>query len=235
MAETALVERLKTLTTPHLADACLRVGAPVRCAPAGLRAVAPGMRCAGRTRPARHVGSVDVFLEALTGTDPGDVLVIDNGGRLDEACIGDLVALEALGAGLGGMVVWGLHRDADELIEIGLPVFSLGTMPTGPQRVDPRSPDALAWARVGAFVLTSSDFVVGDADGVVFLDEDRLPAIIPAAEAIPTTERQQAQKMRGGTNFREQARFDEYVARRATNPRLGFREHLRALGRAIEE
>jgi regulator of RNase E activity RraA len=235
MPETALVERLKTLTTPHLADACLRVGAPVRCAPAGLRAIAPGMRCAGRARPARHVGSVDVFLEALTGANPGDVLVIDNGGRLDEACIGDLVALEAMGAGLGGLVVWGLHRDTDDLIEIGLPVFSLGTMPTGPQRVDPRSPDALSWARVGSFVLTSSDFAVGDADGVIFLDEERLPAIVPAAEAIRTTEREQARKMRGGTSFREQSRFDEYVARRAANPRLGFREHLRSVGRAIEE
>jgi len=235
MPETDLVERLKTLTTPHLADACLRVGAPVRCAPAGLRAIAPGMRCTGRTRPARHVGSVDVFLEALTGTDPGDVLVIDNGGRLDEACIGDLVALEAMGAGLGGMVVWGLHRDTDELIEIGLPIFSLGTVPTGPQRVDPRSPDALSWARVGPFVLTSSDFVVADADGVIFLDEDRLPAIVTAAEAICTTEREQADKMRSGTSFRAQARFEEYIARRAKNPRLGFREHLRTVGRAIEE
>jgi len=161
--------------------------------------------------------------------------VIDNGGRLDEACIGDLVALEAMNAGLGGMVVWGLHRDTDELTEIGLPVFSLGTVPAGPQRIDPRSPDALSWARVGAFVLTSSDFVVGDADGVVFLAEDRLPAIVSAAEAIRSTEREQARKMRSGTSFREQARFDEYIARRARDPRLGFREHLRAVGRAIEE
>src|SRR5690242_17120903 len=89
------IERLGRLTTPHLADACLRAGAPVRCGPAGLGPIAPGMRCAGRVRPARHVGSVDVFLEALTGSGRGDVLVIDNAGRLDEACIGDLVALEA--------------------------------------------------------------------------------------------------------------------------------------------
>ncbi len=235
MPGTALVERLETLTTPHLADACMRVGAPVRCAPAGLRPIGPNMRCAGRSRPARHVGSVDVFLEALAGTNPGDVLVIDNGGRLDEACIGDLVALEVMKAGLGGMVVWGLHRDTDELIEIGLPIFSLGAIPTGPQRVDPRSLDALSPARVGHFVVASSDLVVADADGVIFLDEDRLPAIVSAAEAIRATEREQARLMRSGTSFREQARFDEYIARRATNPRLGFREHLRAVGRTIEE
>lgn len=176
-----------------------------------------------------------MFLEALSDVERGDVMVIDNGGRLDEACIGDLVALEAKGAGLGGMIVWGLHRDTDDLVEIGLPVFSLGTMPTGPQRVDPRSPDALSWARVGNHVVTSADFVVADADGVIFLPEDRLAAIVSAAEGIRATEREQARKMRNGTSFREQSRFDEYLARRAANPRLGFREHLRSVGKAIEE
>ena len=62
--------------------------------------------------PARHAGSVDVFLEAFDRAAPGDVLVADNGGRLDEACIGDLIALEAQTAGLAGMVVWGLQLGA---------------------------------------------------------------------------------------------------------------------------
>src|SRR4051812_35148302 len=230
------IERVATLTTPHLADGCLRAGAPPRCAPAGLRPIVPGMRCAGRARPARHVGSVDVFLEALTsGGGTGDVLVIDNGGRRDEACIGDLVALEVKGAGLAGMVVWGLHRDTDDLIGIGLPILSLGAMPAGPQRIDPRSPDALAWARVGSVVVTSSHFVVAGAGGGVFLGEERLPAILAAAETIRATERDQARKMRSGTSFREQARFEDYLARRAVDPCFGFREHLRAVGRAIEE
>ena len=235
MGESALPERLASLTTPHLADACLRAGAPLRCAPAGLRPIAPGMRCSGRARPARHVGSVDVFLEDLASVERGDVLVIDNGGRLDEACIGDLVALEAKGAGLSGVVVWGLHRDTDDLLEIGLAVFSLGAVPAGPQRVDPRSPDALSWARVGPLVIGSSDFVVADADGAVFVDEARLTVVVQAAEAIRDTEREQARRMRGGTSFREQSRFGEYLARRAEDPRLGFREHLRAVGKAIEE
>jgi len=181
------------------------------------------------------VGSVDVFLEALSGIERGDVMVIDNGGRLDEACIGDLVVLEVMAAGLAGMVVWGLHRDTADLVDIGLPVFSLGTLPTGPQRLDARSGDALRSARVGDHLLTSGDFVVGDADGVLFLPQERLPEIISAAEGIRATEREQARKMRAGTTFRQQVRFDDYLARRAVNPSFAFREHLRAVGKAIEE
>jgi 4-hydroxy-4-methyl-2-oxoglutarate aldolase len=147
-------EHLACLSTPHLADACLRVGVPVRCAPADVTAVQRGMRCAGRALPVRHVGSVDVFLEALGHARPGDVLVVDNGGRLDEACVGDLVALEVQKAGLHGIVIWGLHRDTDELISIGLPLFSLGTTATGPQRIDPRPPDSLNSARVGDWNIT---------------------------------------------------------------------------------
>ncbi|HZM21166.1 MAG TPA: hypothetical protein VFC02_05450 [Anaerolineales bacterium] len=49
----------------------------------------------GRVLPARHYGSVDIFLETMGNSQPGDILVIDNGGRLDEGCIGDLTTLEA--------------------------------------------------------------------------------------------------------------------------------------------
>ena len=72
-----LRRRFATLTTAHLADACLRAQTRVRCAPALLRTVVPGSRLAGRVSPARHVGSVDIFLEALEGAASGDVLVVD--------------------------------------------------------------------------------------------------------------------------------------------------------------
>jgi regulator of RNase E activity RraA len=99
--------------------------------------VVPGSRLAGRVCPARHAGSVDAFLEAFEMAAPGDVLVVDNGGRLDEACVGDLVALEAQAAGVEGMVIWGLHRDTADIRAIGLPVFSLGAIPTGPSGSTP--------------------------------------------------------------------------------------------------
>ncbi|WP_371480982.1 RraA family protein [Kitasatospora sp. NBC_00315] len=226
---------LAGLSTPHLADACVRLGLPVRCAPAGLTALSGGMRCAGRVLPVRHVGSVDIFFEVLEHARPGDVLVVDNGGRLDEACVGDLAVLEVQRAGLAGMVVWGLHRDTDELLRIGLPVFTLGATPAGPLRVDARHPDGLDRARVGSWVVTAEDVVAADRDGVLFLPAAKTGEIVAVAEAIRGIEQRQAAVLRAGTSLREQTGFARYLAARELNPGLTFREHLRATGGAIEE
>ncbi|MFG2057612.1 RraA family protein [Micromonospora sp. NPDC048930] len=230
-----LRERFAALTTAHVADACLRAGVPVRCAPAAVRPVLPGGRAAGRVLPTRHVGSVDIFLEAIDRAAPGDVLVVDNGGRGDEACVGDLVVLEAQAAGLAALVVWGLHRDSVDIRAVGLPVFSLGATPTGPQRLDPRPAEALTSARVGPWTVGSDDVVLADEDGVLFVPADRVAELFDLAEAIRDTERRQAERIRAGEPLRAQVGFGAYLAARGENPALTFREHLRAVGGAIEE
>jgi regulator of RNase E activity RraA len=223
------------LSTPLLADACVRLGVPLRVAPPGVVPVTPGQRIAGRVLPARHYGSVDVFLEAYGRADPGDVLVIDNGGRTDEACVGDLAVLEAQAAGVAGVVIWGLHRDHAELVEIGLPVFSYGRYPAGPLRVDPQEPEALLSARFGPHVVTDADLVFGDDDGVLFVPAAEAERVLSVARQIWQVEREQAERIRAGDTLREQTSFDDFLRERAADPAYTFRKHLRRIGGAIEE
>ena len=103
----------------------------------------------------------------------------------------------------------------------------MGALPTGPQRLNARPADIFSRATVGQHVITSSDFVVADANGVLFLPEDRLDDIIAAAVAYRETEARQLEAMAAGRNFRSQIRFSEYMSRRDRDAGYGFRQHLK--------
>jgi 4-hydroxy-4-methyl-2-oxoglutarate aldolase len=231
----AMVNSFLNLTTPMVADACVRSDVPLRVAPAGIRAVIPGSKVAGRALTARHYGSVDSFLAALSRSEDGDVFVIDNGGRTDEACIGDLVVLETQSARLSGIVLWGLHRDTTELTEIGLPVFSYGDYPAGPNRLDPWEADALESSRFGSLLITNDDYVFGDDNGVVFVDAEHVDDVLVTADTIRAMEQDQSRKMREGETLRAQTDFSGYLAHREGDPTYTFRQHLRKVRGAIEE
>ena len=203
------------LPTAALADACVRANVTLRIAPQGMAPIVPQWKVSGRAVPVRHYGSVDVFLEALGHAGSGDVLVVDNEGRKDEGCIGDQVTLETKLAGLGGIVIWGLHR--------------------GPTRVDPRAPDVFTSAHIGGCTVTCDDWVVGDSDGVIFIPLEKKDEMFALAHSIWTTERTQVADALEGRGLREQFKFADFLTERAANPELTFRQHLRKLRQSIEE
>ena len=167
-------------------------------------------------------------------SEPGDVLVVDNDGREDEGCIGDLITLEAAMAGLGGIVIWGRHRDTPDLASIPIALFSLGANPSGPNRLDPATDDRFDRAQIGPLAVTRDDHVVGDSDGLLIVPNDRFVEAEREASAIREIETAQAKRMRAGQSLREQFDFEQYLKRRDADPALTLRRYLEETGSAIE-
>ncbi len=219
--------------TATLADACVRLGVPLRVGPASLRPIAPHAPIAGPAMPVTHAGSVDVFLEAIDDAPPGAVLVVDNGGRDDEACVGDLVTLEAREAGFAAIVIWGRHRDTAQLLEIGLPVHSRGALPPGPRRVPPAG-RSMRTAWLDGVEVAGTDTIAADDDGVLVIPTAEWPHVAHLAREIQEVEQAQADRMRAGASLRAQLDFTGYRARQATEPDLSLRRYLAEHGGAIE-
>ena len=89
-------------------------------------------------------------------------------------------------------------------------------------------------AQIGDWTVDATDLVAADDDGVLFLPADRIDELLTLAEGIRDTERRQADRIVDGVTLRQQVRFSDYLAARAANPALTFREHLRTVGGEIE-
>jgi regulator of RNase E activity RraA len=70
--------------------------------------------------------------------------------------------------------LWGLHRDTNEIKEIGFPTFTYGSYPSGPQRLDQREGDFLNQIRFGENLISRNHTVFADDDGAVFVLSDKI-------------------------------------------------------------
>ena len=226
-------ETTPSLPTAAVADAAVRLGLAVRALPPSIRPLETGQLFSGQAMPVTHLGSVDVILETIDDSAASSVLVVDNAGRLDEACVGDLITLEAKLAGLSGLIIWGLHRDTAQLRQIGLPVHSRGAYPYGPRRVPPAG-QRMSSAFIDGVAVSQADFVVADDDGVLIVGPENREELFALATGILATETAQADQMREGTNLRTQLSFIEYRRKQAADPTMTLRKHLQDTASAVE-
>lgn len=131
-----------------------------------------GAKCkfAGTIRTAVMVEDTRLVQEALfTSPGNGAVIVLDGGGSVRTALLGDMMAERLIGNGWTGIVVNGAVRDSRQLADLDLGVKALGTSPvrsgkTGRGAID--IPVAF-----GGVLFETGKFIYCDEDGVLVADE----------------------------------------------------------------
>ncbi len=117
---------------------------------------------------------------AMSLAQPGDVLVVDGKGDQTAALMGTIMMTACQKLGIAGVVIDGAVRDSLEIEEMGFPVFSVGTNPNGPTKLVPgRIGHPIA---IGGVTVHPGDLVLGDADGVVIVEREKIEALLPLAE-----------------------------------------------------
>lgn len=178
-----LATQLGMLPTANIGDAQERFGTAT-----GIHAVWPGATVSGRAFTVlTRAGDNLLVHEAMRQASPGDVIVINGGGDLTRALLGDLIGIRAKALGIAGFVVDGAVRDAEGLATIPLPVFARGVTPAGPYKSGPgrlQLPVA-----IGGVVVAPGDFVVGDGDGVVVVPSASAAETLAAAQQVEARER----------------------------------------------
>jgi len=201
MARETIIDRLAKLDTCAVSDALDSLnlkGATwgVRpqwpCAKIAGRAVTMKIKPAGLQQPTQHLGTAPI-----EAAQPGDIIVIDNGGKLEFSCWGGLLALSAKLKGVSGVVIDGASRDIDEARELEFPVYARGVVPmTARGRVMQESYNQeIQFAGVQCH---PGDLVLADGSGVIIIPKEKESEVVAAAETIYAKEQEMAAGIRKG-------------------------------------
>jgi 4-hydroxy-4-methyl-2-oxoglutarate aldolase len=201
MTHTEIVERLERVDSCAVSDALEVLG--LQGAALGIHSISVSKRVAGRvitmdlaeyggTTSSRHLGTA-----AIDAAEPGDVIVVANGGRDTVSGWGGVLSAGATQRGVAGVITDGAARDVDQAASYGLPVYASGAVPqTARGRVIER-----AWnvqVTIAGVDVAPGDFVVADGSGVVFVPADRVDEVLAKAEYITAKEELMASRALAG-------------------------------------
>jgi RraA family protein len=136
------------------------------------------------------------YLRALDFCRPGDVLVIDAGGDLNNAVVGGILSFYAASVGVVGLVVDGAIRDVAEIRERDFPVYARGVTHRGPYKDGPGEINVSV--SVGGMVVNPGDIVVGDQDGLLAIAHVDAQEVIEKARAVLAAEAETIRAMKEG-------------------------------------
>ena len=201
-----LVSRFAHLPVANVSDAMSRMaagGASLRPMHAG--GVLAGPAITVKARPGDNL----MLHKALDIAEPGDVVVVDAGGDLTNALIGELMTAHAESRGVAGIVIWGAIRDAATIRASAFPVFAAGVTHRGPYKEGPGEVNVPI--AIQGMVIRPGDLLLGDEDGLVCVRIEDAEEVLKTATAKHAAETAQMEKIRRGENPR--AWVDETLRR----------------------
>ncbi len=134
----------------------------------------------GRRQWHGRIATVKVFednslvREALEEAGEGRVLVVDGGGSMRCALLGDRMAVLALENGWAGVLVYGCVRDSAELSAIPLGVKALNTHPL--RSVKKGVGEREVSVTFGGITFSAGQWLCADEDGIIVSDEPLEPS-----------------------------------------------------------
>lgn len=190
----ALVEAFRAIPASIVSDCMSRMTASA----AGIRPRHAGGALAGTaltvlTRPGDNL----MLHKAIDMARPGDVIVVDGGGDLTNALMGEIMLTLAGRRGVAGFVIDGAIRDSEAIAAQKLPVYARGITHRGPYKDGPGEINAVI--QVGGMVVHPGDLMLGDADGVLAVRPAEAPAILQAARATVAKEEAMLAAIADGT------------------------------------
>ena len=191
------VEKFRTLPVANVSDVMSRMtagGAPLRPFYTGPRMV--GAAVTVKARPGDNL----MVHKALDIAEPGDIVVVDAGGDLSNAIIGELMVAHAAQRGLGGIVIFGAIRDSEELLAGSFPVFAAGVTHRGPYKDGPGEVNVPI--AINGMVIEPGDLICGDADGLLSVPLSSVETVFEAASKKHAAETKQMENIKLGKNDR---------------------------------
>ncbi len=173
-ADPALIDAFRRCAVANISDNLERLSAAVGLRPFHAGGTMAGTALTVRTRPGDNLA----IHQALDLVRPGDVVVVDGGGDVSRALVGEIMKAIAQSRGCAGFVIDGAVRDADAFARDAFPCFARAAIHAGPYKFGPGEINVPV--SIGGLVVSPGDIVVGDGDGVVAFPAEAGPALLEA-------------------------------------------------------